>query len=79
MSESVKRALRTAAQTFVGSVVTLWGAAAVFSDKGQVDVAAAKQFAIAVISAGIATGLSFLMTLVYGTPTTTTTTPEVPK
>lgn len=74
MSDSVKRALRTAAQGFVSTVVTLWGAAAVFSTKGGVDIAAAKAFGIAVVSAAIASGLSLLMSLVYGG-----TTPETAK
>lgn len=66
MSDKAKRALRTAAQSFISTVVTLWGAAAVFSEQGAVDLAAAKRFAIAVVSAAIASGLSLVMSLVYG-------------
>lgn len=66
MSDTQKRALKTAAQSFVSTVVTLWGAAAVFSEQGAVDLAAAKRFAIAVVSAAIASGLSLVMSVVYG-------------
>lgn len=79
MTDSMKRALRTTAQTFVSTVVTLWGAAAVFSQQGVIDTAAAKRFALAVVSALIASGLSLGMSLVYGAPTAPPAAPEVPK
>lgn len=69
MTDTMKRALRTAAQSFVSTVVTLWAGAAVLSESGNVDLAAAKQFGLACVSAAIATGLSLLMSLVYGSPT----------
>lgn len=71
MSESLKRAIRTALQGFVSTVVTLWGTAAVFSVGGAVDLSAAKRFGMAVVSAAIASVLSLAMSAVYGRPVTT--------
>lgn len=64
MSDRIQRALKTAVQSFVGTVVGLWSAAAVFSTEGAVDISALKKFGVAVLASLIATGLSLLMSVV---------------
>lgn len=65
MSDKTKRALKTALQGFVSTVVTLWGAASVFSVQGAVDISALERFGAAVVSAAIAAGMSLAMSLVF--------------
>lgn len=65
MSDTLQRALKTALQGFVGTVVTLWGAAGVFSQQGAIDTSAAKRFLAAVVSAAIASGISLAMSVVF--------------